>query len=154
MKQLKIYIQEIVILIMINKPIFIIGVPRSGTSFLYDLISAHPDVSFFTSYDLADLIPTSQHEAIFSKWKKLKFKIGKVPQTEENFFASMAYRKSRGEFIPKPIAIEGEVFWREFFGTQYVEDISDQKKNLLLNRLENLLKKNRKPRFQKKAPQN
>lgn len=139
---------------MINKPIFIIGIPRSGTTFLYDIILAHPDVSWFTSYDLVDLIPSSQHEGIITNWKKLKFEIGQVPQTEENFFASMAYRKSRGEFIPKPIAIEGEVFWREFFGTTYTENISDTKKNELISKLEKFISKNQKPRFLNKAPQN
>ena len=139
---------------MIIKPIFIIGVPRSGTTFLYNVISAHPDVSWFTSYDLADLIPTSQQEAIISKWKKLKFEIGKVPQNETNFFASIAYRKSLGKSLHKPVAIEAEYFWQEFFGTTYVEDISDQRKYKLLHILEKFLSKNQKPRFLNKAPQN
>ncbi len=139
---------------MIKKPIFVIGAPRSGTTFLYDIISAHPDVFFFTSYDLADLIPTSQHKSIISNWKKLKFEIGKVPKNEENFFASMSYRKSLGKSLRKPVAIEGEYFWREFFGTTYVEDISDQTKYKLLDRLEKFLSKNQKPRFLNKAPQN
>ena len=137
---------------MIHKPIFIIGVPRSGTTFLYKVISAHPDVSWFTSNDLVDLIPSSQHESIISNWLKLKFEIGKVPHNEENFFASIAYRKSRGKGIRKPVAIEGETFWREFFGLKYTEYLPDPKKHDMLNKLEKFISKNQKSRFLNKAP--
>ena len=137
---------------MIKKPIFIIGVPRSGTTFLYKVISAHPDVAWFTSHDLAYLIPSSQHESIISNWMKLKFEIGKVPQNEENFFASLTHRKNKGKFLPKPVAIEGETFWRQFFGLKYIENIPEPKKNELLGKLEKLISIKQKPRFLNKAP--
>ncbi len=40
----------------IYKPIFIVGVPRSGTTLLYDLMAYHPDLAFFSQLDLKEML--------------------------------------------------------------------------------------------------
>jgi len=136
------------------KSIFVIGVPRSGTTFLYDILCKHQDLTWFTSYDLPDLIPKDQHKTIIENWKKIKFSKKKVPQTEEHFFASMEYRKVTGGPLLKPISIEGEVFFRRFFGSFFTINISLDVKIQLLKEIADFLKAKNKRRFLNKAPQN
>jgi len=138
----------------VKKPIFIIGVPRSGTTLLYNILSKHPHLGYFTSDDLEFMIPKDKQKEIIQNWKKLKFEIKKVPQNEDNFFASMAYRKSLGQKIPKPISIEGEIFWKKYFGFDFITDVSDEVKSTLSKEISSLLERQKKQRFLNKAPQN
>jgi len=49
----------------ILKPIFIIGVPRSGTTILYRTLCLHPDVAWFSHEDLQFWIPKEKQAALY-----------------------------------------------------------------------------------------
>src|SRR5690242_7881820 len=39
---------------LLDKPIFIVGAPRSGTTLLYDLMASHKDLAWFSQHDIAE----------------------------------------------------------------------------------------------------
>lgn len=49
----------------INKPIFILGSGRSGTTLLYDLLAIHPDICWFS--ELTDGFPHLPHSALMQR---------------------------------------------------------------------------------------
>jgi hypothetical protein len=139
----------------ITKPIFIIGVPRSGTTLLHTILANHPSVATFSHFDLEHIIPKNQHKKILEDWLLLKNSNKPIPANEENFLAFILYRRRFN--TPKrktPIPIEGESFWRRFFGSTFVDKIDPSKELELKNNILQFLNRKNKIRFLNKAPQN
>jgi len=144
----------------IQKPIFIIGVPRTGTTLVHSILCNHKDLAWASDEDLAKwLLPIEQFR-IDSLYKWLKTNNKKIPMSEEALFV---FGKDLGDGLkhfgipPKgstKIPIEGEILWREIFGTDYIEDIPNDKKIKLTQEISNITKRQKKIRFVCKAPNN
>lgn len=48
----------------LKSPIFIIGFPRTGTTFLHELLGLHPDVRMHYSWEQMDMVPSTDDESI------------------------------------------------------------------------------------------
>ena len=143
----------------IQKPIFIIGVPRTGTTLLYNILCMHPDLAWFTIENFDSWASDNEKENIKKYFLDLKEKNKKIPVTEESLFvfgpeweAGIKQTKVHPELKKTPI--EGEYFWRKNFGDKYTTEISDEKKNKLILELGKIIEQQQKSRFLSKAPQN
>jgi len=148
------------ILLLIKKPIFIIGVPRTGTTLLHSILCAHDQLAWFSHQDIKNWISDLEHHQIYDYYNWLKSTKKKIPMTEEAllvFGKRLGYGLKQFGHPPKgttKIPIEGEIFWRKYFGSEYVRNIPLDKKILLAKDLLETIKKQSKPRFVCKAPQN
>ncbi len=143
----------------IQKPIFIIGVPRTGTTLLYNILCLHPDLAWFSSENFPEWASEDQKEQMKKHFLELKKNHEKIPVTEESMFVfgpnwreGIAQTKVHPDL--KKITIEGELFWPKQIGNKYIKDISDDKKQEIISGLEKLMKEQKKSRFLSKAPQN
>jgi len=148
------------IVLQIKKPIFIIGVPRTGTTLLHSILCAHDHLAWFSNQDIKNWISDLEHFQIYDYYKWLKSTKKKIPMNEE---ALLVFGKRLGSGLkqfghpPKgtsKIPIEGEIFWRKHFGSEYVKDISIDKKIMLAKSLLETIENQSKTRFVCKAPNN
>jgi len=142
----------------IKEPIFIFGVPRTGTTMLHSIICAHKKLAWFCHTDINEWISDEQKYQYEKYFGWLKSKKKKIPMSEETLFV-FGKRLGKGlkEFGHPPkgtskIPIEGEIFWRKYFGENYVKDISVEQKIQLVKNLSELITEQSKPRFVGKAP--
>jgi hypothetical protein len=49
---------------LLNAPVFIIGFPRTGTTFLHELLGLHPDVRMHYTWEQASPVPTTDDESL------------------------------------------------------------------------------------------
>ncbi len=143
----------------IKKPIFIIGVPRTGTTLLHNILCFHPDLAWFSIENFVDWPTEDEKEEMKKHFLGLKKNQEKIPVTEESLFVFGPNWKegiTQTKVHPdlKKIPIEGEFFWRKQFGNKYIKDISDDKKQQIISELEKLMGEQNKSRFLSKAPQN
>jgi len=145
---------------IIKKPIFILGVPRTGTTLVYNILCSHKDLAWVSNNDIKDwLSPREQYE-MESYFKWLKSKKKKIPISEDSLFV---FGKRLGKGLKQfgtlkkktsKIPIEGEMLWRKFFGVDFVEDIPIYSKIAYVKEVLKILKQQSKSRFVNKAPQN
>ncbi|MGI0056356.1 MAG: sulfotransferase family protein [Nitrosarchaeum sp.] len=137
----------------IIKPIFIVGVPRSGTTLVYRMLCLHSDLAWFSHEDLEFLIPKGTQEDLKKRFTKMKENNEKIPRNEESLFV---FGLKQG--IPLPgtlkVPIEAETFWANCFGREYITDIFEDKKNQVIHAIQRILEKEKKSRFLNKSPQN
>ncbi len=81
----------------IEKPIFIIGAARSGTTLLYNILAGHPDLSWISNYTDYFRLP---HLAVFSRFY--------------NPFLLELFPRPINKIIPQPF--EGQRILRNFIG--------------------------------------
>jgi len=138
----------------ILKPIFIVGVPRSGTTMLYRMmLCKHPDVAWFSHEDLQYLISKEEQEKLKKQFKKMKENNEKIPRTESTLFVFGPKQKNFVKGTSK-LPIEAETLWSNCFGKKYITDISENKKNEVIQSIQMLLENQKKIRFLNKSPQN
>ena len=53
--------------IPVRRPIFVIGFPRTGTTFLHDMLGLHPDCSSHKLWEQMSPIPSSHNESIAAR---------------------------------------------------------------------------------------
>ena len=141
----------------IKKPIFIIGVPRSGTGLLYQALCAHPELAWFDVDDLKLWIPERRQEKLKKYYTKLTEQKKKFPMDEDClaiFGRNLLNPKKFENLPPGSYPIEGETFWKLYFDSRFVEDISNNKKFNLVKALSDVIIRQKKSRFLNKAPQN
>jgi len=143
----------------IKKPIFIIGVPRTGTTLLLNILCFHPDLAWFSTENFPEWASEDEKEKMKKHFLELKKNHKKIPISEESLFVfgpnwSKGIAQTKVHSDLKKIPIEGEFFWRKQFGDKYIKDISDDKKQVIISELEKLVKEQKKSRFLSKAPQN
>jgi len=144
----------------IEKPIFIIGVPRTGTSFLHSILCAHKQLAWFSHENLKEWLSPNEQFKIESYYKWLKAKKKKIPLTEDALFVfGKKLGKGLRQFGVPPkgtskIPIEGEIFWKKIFGVDFIKDVSINSKIQFLMGMNEAIKKEKKSRFVCKAPQN
>jgi len=71
------------IVLQIKKPIFIIGVPRTGTTLLHSILCAHDHLAWFSNQDIKNWISDLEHFQIYDYYKWLKSTKKKIPMNEE-----------------------------------------------------------------------
>ncbi len=137
----------------ILKPIFIVGVPRSGTTILYRTLCLHPDLAWFSHEDLQFWIPKEKQKDLKNHYTKMKENNEKIPKTEATLFV---FGLKLNHPLPgtSKIPIEAETLWRDCFGREYITDISENKKNEVIHAIQSVLEKEKKVRFLNKSPQN
>ena len=137
----------------IQKPIFIVGVPRSGTTMFYRTLCLHPDLAWFSHEDLQFWIPKETQEKLKKKFTKMKENGEKIPRTEEVLFV---FGPNQRNFVKgtSKLPIEAETLWVNCFGLEYITDISMNKKNEAIHAIQRVLEKDKKVRFLNKSPQN
>ena len=141
----------------IKKPIFIIGVPRSGTGLFYHTLCSHPNLAWFCMDDLKIWMPDLQQEQLRKHYEKLKLKNKKFPADENalTIFGNVLFNPKDFEHLPLgPYPIEGETFWKKYLGHGFITDISLDKKLGLVQGIIDIMEKQNKSRFLNKAPQN
>jgi len=137
----------------IIKPIFIIGVPRSGTTMLYRMLCKHPDLAWFSHEDLQFFFPKKAQERLKKRFAKMKENNEKIPRNEQSLFVLGFEIQNPLEGTSK-IPIEAETFWMNCFGREYITDVSEDKKNEVIQTIQKVLEKEKKIRFLNKSPNN
>jgi len=137
----------------IIKPIFIIGVPRSGTTMLYRMLCKHPDLAWFSHEDLQLFFSKKAQERLKEQFTKMKESNEKIPQNERSLFVFGLKQQDPLEGTSK-IPIEAETFWMKCFGREYITDVSEDKKDKIIQTIQKVLKKEKKNRFLNKSPNN
>lgn len=143
----------------IEKPIFIIGVPRSGTTIVQHIFSVHPELVWMSQNEIDGWLTSTEKHQIISYYQWLKNNNKKIPTSDEALYVlgrDLGPGFKNFPNMPKSseIPIEGEHFWRKNFGGEYVEDIPLDKKILVVKEISNLIERKQKHRFVNKAPQN
>jgi hypothetical protein len=137
----------------IVKPIFIVGVPRSGTTMLYRILCHHSDLAWFSHEDLEFLFPKATQESLKKLFTKMKENNEKIPKNEETLFVFGPNQKEIIKNTSKQ-PIEAEIFWKKNFGSEYIKDVSEDKKNEIMQEIQKVLEREKKSRFLNKSPQN
>ena len=144
----------------IKKPIFIIGVPRSGTGLVHGILCAHPDLAWLSEKDVGNWLSSLEQYQIHNYYEWLKSTKKKIPTSDEALFIlGKNIGKGLQNFATPPIGIEeipieGEHFWRKYLGRDYVEDVSLDSKIYIAKGILEIIKRKEKLRFVNKAPQN
>jgi len=89
----------------IDRPIFLIGCPRSGTTIIFDALSIHPDLSWFSQY-----LDRRPH----CPWVNLINRIAHIPFARKR----INRRRNLFPFIPEPS--EGWEIWRQACGDKFL----------------------------------
>jgi len=128
----------------IKKPIFIVGVPRSGTTLLYQLLAQHPDLGWFSNNILKKLYSEDYLKFVFMR--KRIFELRKFPYPPDEF--------NQRFFLPEETPFEGGRLFRMAFQVSWNPQVSEKGLALLKKIIiETLIQQNKK-RFLSKVPRN
>lgn len=78
-----------VLQVELKRPVFVIGFPRTGTTFLHELLGLHPDVRMHYSWEQMSPIPQTDDESIEARTKERKIRYEKH-KTEFNTILKIA----------------------------------------------------------------
>jgi len=128
----------------ITKPIFIVGVPRSGTTLLYRLLGQHPSVAWFSKNTVKKFLSDDFLHAIYLR--RRVFGLRNIPYPvnafDSRFFSTL---KTPGEF---------GYLWRNVFKGDWNPKISEKNLKVLKKTIVDILNEKQKKRFLSKYPKN
>ena len=128
----------------ITKPIFIVGVPRSGTTLLYRLLGQHPSVAWFSKNTVKKFLSDDFLHAIYLR--RRVFGLRNIPYPvnafDSRFFSTL---KTLGEF---------GYLWRNVFKGDWNPKISEKNLKVLKKTIVDILNEKQKIRFLSKYPKN
>ena len=128
----------------ITKPIFIVGVPRSGTTLLYRLLGQHPSLAWFSKNTLKKFLTEDFLQAIYLR--RRVFGLRNIPYPLDSFnnrfFSTL---ETPGEF--------GDL-WRNVFVGDWNPKISEKNLEVLKKTIVDILNEKQKKRFLSKYPRN
>jgi len=128
----------------IYRPIFIIGVPRSGTNLLYHLMAQHEDLAWFSQNDLSTL-----YSKEFLKFYKLRKRLFDIRMW--NFIPTIPNYD-----VLFDVPIEFSKFWDRHIGRNWADenDVDDSSKKHLRETISQIIISKNKKRFLSKYPKN
>lgn len=128
----------------IYKPIFIVGVPRSGTTLLHDLMALHPDLAFFSQLDLKEML--SQQFMEFQYFRRRIYEIRRWPFSRDGF----EVRITTSFEMPHEFGL----FWNKWIPKSWAnaKDIEEAQRNGLRKGVNAVLTRKKKKRFLSKDP--
>ena len=128
----------------INKPIFIVGVPRSGTTLLYDLMAFHPDLAFFSQLDLKEMLSEKFME--FEYLRRRIFEIRRWLFSRDGF----EVRITTSFEMPHEFGL----FWNKWIEKSWARayDVNESSRKGLRAGVIKVLEKKKKKRFLSKDP--
>jgi len=136
----------------VKKPIFIIGVPRSGTTLLYQVLCHHPDLAWLSHKDVKYWTQEAQQKKLKNVFMEKKKKNVFIPHSDGALFILGTELQNPLEGTSK-IPIEANSLWKKFLDGNE-KNILIPKKSKLIEIIKTVLKNQKKPRFMNKAPQN
>lgn len=127
----------------IEKSIFIVGVPRSGTTLLYHLLAQHSDLVWFSKEDEKKFLTNEflKKSHTFTKIKK------KYLEIQEN----LTKNQSKDEI---KVPAELSFVYDAVFPEKWKDKVSEQNLEILISEITNLLKSTGKKRYLNKTPHN
>jgi len=128
----------------IKKPIFIVGVPRSGTTLFYRLLAQHPDVGWFSKRTVQKFLVPEYFQ--FMSLRRRIFDMRKIPHPIEAF--NDVY------FTTAEIALELGFLWDATFPGGWNCQISEENLSVLKKTILETLSQQNKKRFLSKFPKN
>jgi len=128
----------------IHKPIFIIGVPRSGTTLLYQLLAQHPSLGWFSNHTWTKLLNADYLHHV--NLRRRIFDMRNLSYPLDGFVDSY--------FSSVESPIEGGYLWDLLFGMNWNCSITKNMIPFLKNTILETLKHQRKSRFLSKVPRN
>jgi len=129
----------------ISRPIFIIGVARSGTTLLYYLMAQHRDLAWFSQYDRSKMF--SKEFLKFYKLRKRLYDI-RTWSHEEPILAHYD--------LLFDVPIEFPTFWNHYIGKDWTsdKDVDDSAQVHLRDTISEIIKEKKRKRFLSKYPRN
>jgi len=128
----------------IKKPIFIVGVPRSGTTLLYLLLAQHPDLGCFTNNIIKKLFNENYLKSIHLR--RRIFGLLKLPYPEDEFGIKF--------FLPIDIPVEGGYLYDLVFNGGWNPKVSEKNLAILKKIISKTLNEQKRKRFLSKFPPN
>lgn len=128
----------------IQKPIFVVGVPRSGTTMLYRLIAQHPDLGWFSKIDLKEF-PTKEYLR-FAYLRRRIFEVRNMHYPIDFF--------NRRFFTTVETPIEMSFLWDTVFQKDWECKVSEYNLEILKKTMIKILQKKNKKIFLSKVPKN
>jgi len=128
----------------IKKPIFIVGVPRSGTSLLYLLLSQHPDLGCFTNNIIKKFLTDEYLK--FVHLRRRIFELRKFPYPEDGF--------NERFFSNLEIPMEGGYLYDLVFKGSWDPKVSENNLAILKKTIIKTLSEQKRKRFLSKFPPN
>jgi len=127
----------------IENSIFIVGVPRSGTTLLYRLLAQHSNLVWFSEEDEKKILTTEfiKKSDNFEKIKK------NILEKQKNLTTNQGK-----DTIPVPAELS--FVYDEVFSKNWKVKVSDQNLEILINEITKLIKVDEKKRYLCKTPQN
>jgi len=129
----------------IYKPIFIIGVPRSGTTLLYNLMAQHKDLAWFSQNDLSKI-----YSKEFLKFYKLRKRLYDIRKWSHGEPILADYE------VLFDIPIEFAIFWNHHIGQDWAteKDVDNSAQVHLRDTISEIIIAKKRKRFLSKYPRN
>jgi len=121
----------------ITKPIFIVGVPRSGTTFLYHLLGQHPSLAWFSKNTVKKFLSDDFLHAIYLR--RRVFGLRNIP------YPVNAFNIKFFSTIEDPVELG--FLWGNVFVGDWNPKINEKNLKVLKKTIVNLLKEKQKKRF-------
>jgi len=125
-----------------EKPIFIVGVPRSGTSILYRLLGQHNDLGWFSHNTGKNFL--SEKFSRFISLRRRIFALHNIPYSVGSFTTRF--------FSTFESPVEGGLLWDLVFKGDWDATISEQNLNIIKKTIKEILISKKKKRFLSKYP--
>ena len=95
----------------VTRPVFIVGVPRSGTTMLYRALCRHPDLAWFSHEELPRFMTPQRRAYVRRSLARRRARGEKIPSTENSVvaFGVSWHRPLEGS---SRLPIEATTFWK------------------------------------------